>query len=149
MNFDSWINRPSSLMEQIQDAEEEVMRCQSRCERTTINYGEEYIKTSRTDSVTKNILELDEAEKKLDTLYQEYFDTIEELREFIYENLPRKQADVLDWRYCHVMTVEKIAEKKKMTKTGVYGACSRALANLKKSYIEKNQNTERNKQNGR
>ena len=128
-------------MDRIKDAEEEVIIRQSRCERTTINYGEEYIKTSRYDSVTKNILELDEARKKLEKLYQEYFDTIEEIREFMYENIPIKQADVLDWRYCHVMPVDRIAEKKKMSKTGVYQACSRAMATLKKAYIEKYQNT--------
>lgn len=134
MNFDSWINRPSDLREQITDAEEYAERQQAKCERTTINYGEEYIQTSRFDSVTKNILELDEAKKTVNRLYEQYFDTVDEIREFMYANLPLRQADILDWRYCHLFTVDRIAEKKKMTPSGVYTSCKMALAKLRKIY---------------
>ena len=137
MDFDSWINIPSDLRDQISEAEEYVMERESLCQRTTINYASERVQISKTNNIENNILELIEARKKVDRLYDEYFESAEELRAFMYEVLPSKQADILDWRYCHVMPVEWIAERKKMTKQGVYQACHRAMINLKKEYYAK------------
>lgn len=137
MSFDWWINRPSYIKTQIDEAFDEVLRRQAFCERTTIKYGQEYVKKSSTDNILENIISLTEAKDKLNQYYQEYDDAIEEIRAFMYEKLPRKQADILDWRYCHLCSVDRIAEIKHLKKSSVYASCRRALANLREAYDAK------------
>ena len=104
------MNRPLRLRSRIEHKADDVAFKLEICLKATTALGGERVQTSHGNTTERNLTEYIDARKKLDAIISDYNEAVEEVTDFIYDNLDFKDADLLEWKYINGKTLTEIAD---------------------------------------
>jgi hypothetical protein len=125
MTYNQFVRRPGDLKRCIEHKIEDVQFKWNICIGVVPSMDEK-VQTSVKNTSESSILRYADAKKELDHLQRSYDAAVDEVREFLYEELKADEADVLDWRYCGDKSIGEIAEIKSLSYSGAANKVRRA-----------------------
>ena len=125
MTYSEFITRPTILKGKIEHQAEDVAFKWSICLNTVPELSER-VQSSVHNTTEASILRYTQAKAELDRLQGEYDKALADIRLFLYTNLKREEADVLDWKYCSDKSIQQIADIKDLSYSGAASKIYRA-----------------------
>lgn len=136
MTYNEFVIRPIILKGKIDHQVEDVSFKWSICLNAVPELSER-VQSSIHNTTEASILRYAQAKAELDRLQGEYDKAVADVRLFLYTNLRREDADVLDWKYCDDKSIQQIADLKNLSYSGaaskIYRADFRAAEAFRKS----------------
>ena len=108
--YEDFMNRPLRLRSRIEHKADDVAFKLEICLKATTALGGERVQTSHDNTTERNLAEYIDARKKLDAIIDDYNDAVEQVTDFIYDNLDFKDADLLEWKYINGKTLTEISD---------------------------------------
>ena len=106
MTYHEFINRPRALRIKIEHKIEDVRLKESACMTSTSPLNER-VQTSTKNTAEASYVRYIDAKNCLVKLMDEYDDAQNEVRDFLYRNLPLDEADLLEWRYIDSKSIKE------------------------------------------
>ena len=131
--YRSFIERPVYLKGKIEHQAEDVAFKWGVCLNAVPELGER-VQSSIHNTTEASILRYAQSKAELDRLQGEYEKAVADIRLFLYTNLKRDDADVLDWKYCSDKSIQQIADIKEISYSGAASRIYRADAKAAKAY---------------
>ena len=125
MTYNEFVGMPADLLQQIWHKVDDVQLKWTVCLNTVPELGER-VQTSVRNNTEASIIRYSQAKGELDALFARYDKAVQDIRDFLYENLSPDEADVLDWRYCGDKSNQQIAELKNLSYSGASSKIYRA-----------------------
>ena len=135
MTYSEFMNRPRILHMKISHKADEVAFKLEVCQKTTGTLGER-VQTSPTNITEMHYASYIDANKKLQSLVNDYNKAKDEVTEFLYDNLGLDDADLLEWRYVNGKNLQETAEILGVAYQTARNRMSRAESRARRKYAE-------------
>lgn len=109
MTYDEFVTKPLRLSMRVAHKVDDVIIKANIAMNITSVLGER-VQSSPENKNEKNMLRYIEAKRELEDMYDELEEVKGEVREFLYDNLPLHQADILEWKYVDGKSLQQISE---------------------------------------
>lgn len=145
MDYDEFVSQPQMIDDRISHQLQVVERWKSKVESVTAVLSEVRVQTSPENKREIWLAKYIDSQQKLTVLMEDYDRACDEVRTWLYDNLPPNEASLLEYRYCdglrnpEIAEVERQAEQTIRNKISVcirkarviYNANSKTLKNSK------------------
>lgn len=109
--FVDFIGQIQVIDDHIDHTLEKAERLSSLCDRVTAIWGDERVQTSRDNLREQRLVELIDSRRELESLLNERKKIYEEVRSWLYGNLPLEYASILEYRFIDRLPLGKIADR--------------------------------------
>lgn len=140
MNFDEFVNQPQRIDVRISHQLQVAEKLKDRCESATAVYSEVRVQTSRENHHETWLIKYIDSKKKLTALMEEYDKAVEEVRSWLYDNLPPNEASLLEYRYCDGLLNPEIADLEQKAEQTIKNKMSRYIRKARDIYNQKGDN---------
>lgn len=140
MTYNEFVNKPVVLRGRIEHQAEDVAFKWNICLNAVPEMSER-VQSSIHNTTEASILRYAQSKAELDRLQGEYEKAMADIRLFLYTNLKREDADVLDWKYCSDKSIQQIADIKEISYSGAASRIYRADAKASRVFEKTLQNT--------
>lgn len=134
MNFDEFVSQPQKVDTQILHQLQVAERLRSLCESATATFKDVKVQTSPENKREKWLTSYIDAKKTLTDLMEEHDRVTDEVRRWLYDNLPMDGASLLEFRYCDGLKNQEIANTVHMAEQSVKNKISRTIREARSIY---------------
>lgn len=135
MTYEEFVTRPLAIWRELLHKSDEVARLEGLCMRATTTLGER-VQNTVGNSQERNLVALADARRELNGLISTLMAVQDEVRVFLYNNLPLDGADILEWKYVNGKSIKDIAETLGFEEQTVRNKISKYDREARKKYIE-------------
>lgn len=136
MDFDNFVKQPQIVDIRIQHQLDEAERLKALCERATAVFEDEKVQRSHSNQREFWLAAYIDSKSKVTDLMEKYDRVTEEVRDWLYKNLPFTAASLLEFRYCDGLKNKEIAQQLNHKEQSVKNQISRAIREARKIYNE-------------
>ncbi len=134
MDFDTFVNQPQIIDIKIQHQLQIIERQRSRVESVTAVFNEIRVQTSQENTREIWLTQYVDSKQKLTDLMEEYDRAVEDIRNWLYDNLSTDAASLLEFRYCDGLKNLEIAELLHMAEQSIKNKMSRSVREARTKY---------------